>query len=339
MSDATLSDTESADVPRAIANNRYAYLSAEEQGQLKTPSDLQGFLGFAVTWIVIIGCFILVAYWPNPFSILIALTILGGRQLALGILLHDCSHRSWFKTSGFNEFFGHWFAGIPVLVPLLFYRDYHFIHHTKTGTNEDPDVGNIKSYPVSKASMRRKMMRDFVGLTGIKNMIALLLYVNTGRPGNAVSMGAHKKKITGRQMLKISVKNYSHLFLFHGLCIAIFTYLGHPALYFLWWAAFIFTYPFIMRVRQIAEHGAMPILSSTDVRDNTRTTLPAWWERIFFAPHRVNYHCEHHYIPTVPGYNLPKMHALMRARGFYQSKEAALAYGYRAAFQRAILPS
>jgi len=277
-----------------------------------------------------------VAVWPNPLTFIIALAFLGGRQLALGILLHDCSHRSWFKTQKLNDFFGHWFAGVPMLVPLPFYRDYHFIHHTKTGTEKDPDVGNIRSYPVSKASMRRKMIRDFTGLTGIKNIYALLAYVNTGMPGNAVSMGTHKKKITWQQIIKTSVINYGHIILFHGVCFSLFFYLSHPALYLLWWAAFIFTYPFIMRVRQIAEHGAMPMLASADVRDNTRTTLASLWERLFFAPHRVNFHCEHHYIPTVPGYNLPKMHAVMKARGFYEGKETALAKGYFDAFQRAV---
>ena len=48
---------------------------------------------------------------------------------------------------------------------------------------------------------------------------------------------------------------------------------------------------------------------------NTRTVLPAWWERLLIAPNRVNYHLEHHLLMTVPHYHLPRLHQLLRERG------------------------
>ncbi|MEC8428946.1 MAG: fatty acid desaturase, partial [Pseudomonadota bacterium] len=113
--------------------------------------------------------------------------------------------------------------------------------------------------------------------------------------------------------------------LFHALFFGCFWALGEPLLYTYWWVCFVFVYPFILRMRQIAEHGAMTSLSSGDVRDTTRTTLASWWERLLFAPNYVNYHCEHHYLPTVPSYRLKEMHEILIHRGFYKEKPAALA--------------
>ncbi|WP_164887165.1 fatty acid desaturase family protein [Hahella sp. KA22] len=305
-----------------------SYLTRQEQQELRQGSNFRGMMGFVTTWGLIVGVSALFALYPNVFTLILALVVLANRQLALGILLHDCSHRSWFRSQWLNDQLGHWLAGAPVLVPLPFYRKYHFIHHVKTGTDEDPDVGNIRSYPVTKTSMRRKIFRDFTGQSGLKNALALLLYVNTGRPGNAVSMGVQTRHAEKAEVRRTTLRNFSHLLLVHGGFLGLCVGLGHWEVYLLWWVAYIFTYPFIIRVRQVAEHGAMPALSSDDVRDTTRTTLARWWERLLFAPHYVNYHCEHHALPTVPGYNLPRMHQMLRERGFYQDKPEALVVGY-----------
>jgi fatty acid desaturase len=68
-----------------------------------------------------------------------------------------------------------------------------------------------------------------------------------------------------------------------------------------------------MRIRSIAEHAMIP--DPTDEMKNTRTTTARWWERLLIAPNCVNFHLEHHLLPTVPHYNLRRMHRMLRARG------------------------
>lgn len=311
------------------------YLSQEEKQHFRQGNDSKAWFGFLTTWGIIAVAMTVVALWPNPLTVILAMFVIGGRQLALGILLHDCSHRSWFRSNKLNDVVGHWLAGIPVLVPMSFYRPYHFTHHTKTGTDDDPDVGNIKDYPVSSRSLRRKFIRDFTAQSGIKSVLALLLFVNTGRIGNARSMGVQKKRLTNKEILKTSLRNYRDLAIVHGMAFSILWVIDQPYLYALWWAAYIIPHQWISRIRQIGEHGAMPELSGKDVRTTTRTTLAAWWERLLFAPHFVNYHCEHHYLPTVPGYNLKAVHNLLLERGFYQDHPEALAEGYVDVLRRA----
>src|SRR6185436_19078741 len=88
---------------------------------------------------------------------------------------------------------------------------------------------------------------------------------------------------------------------------------SHPELYLLWVGAWLTTYRLVSRLRSIAEHGMVP--DPADPLKNTRTTLAGRWERLLVAPNYVNFHLEHHLLMTVPHYNLPRLHRLLRERG------------------------
>ena len=80
------------------------WLSREEIRELMTPSNLRGFLSLATTWGVIALAFALLLWIPfRPLGWVLALTLLGGRQLGLAILMHECSHGSVFRTRALNE--------------------------------------------------------------------------------------------------------------------------------------------------------------------------------------------------------------------------------------------
>jgi fatty acid desaturase len=79
-----------------------------------------------------------------------------------------------------------------------------------------------------------------------------------------------------------------------------------------------------MRIRSIAEHAMIP--DPADEMNNTRTTVARWWERVLIAPNRVNFHLEHHLLPTVPHYNLPRMHRMLRERGILADACVATSY-------------
>jgi fatty acid desaturase len=117
----------------------------------------------------------------------------------------------------------------------------------------------------------------------------------------------------------------------NAILLGILTACGHPALYLLWIAAWLTSYSLVMRIRSIAEHAMVPD-QSDDLR-NTRTTLARWWERLFIAPNRVNYHLEHHLLMTVPHYHLPRLHRMLRERGVLDG--ACVTTGYRGVLQLA----
>ena len=73
-------------------------------------------------------------------------------------------------------------------------------------------------------------------------------------------------------------------------------------------------YMLLIRVRQVAEHAAVPDLFDPDPRKNTRTVVAPWWQRWLFAPNGVNYHLEHHFMASVPCYKLRQLREHLRSR-------------------------
>lgn len=101
--------------------------------------------------------------------------------------------------------------------------------------------------------------------------------------------------------------------LVHGLLFALAFYFKHPILYFvLWWIPLVTILQVYLRIRGITEHaGYQPGENQLVI---SRTVLSPV-ETFFFSPNGVNYHIEHHAYPSVPFYNLPKVHKLMHERG------------------------
>ena len=64
----------------------------------------------------------------------------------------------------------------------------------------------------------------------------------------------------------------------------------------------------------------------TDEMKNTRTTTARWWERLLIAPNCVNFHLEHHLLPTVPYFRLPALGRALAARGAMPSTSTATGY-------------
>ncbi len=294
------------------------YLSKEEIKQLLKKSDFKAALEFLHTWLWIAFAFALAGFFPNPFTIIVAMFIIGGKQLGCAILMHDCSHRSMFNSNRANDFWGNWLGGYPILHDTIRYRPYHLTHHVKTGTTEDPDLSLTKGYPASIASFTRKVLRDLLGASGIKGHIGVL----------AMHFGILKYELGGRvekinqqgrsvgDFISVSVKNLAGPVAANLILFAILWLAGAPWLYLLWIGSLLTTYNFSLRIRSIAEHSVVP--DQLDDRRNTRTTYANFFEKILFAPHHVNYHAEHHLLMTVPSYNLPAMHELIKARGYFR---------------------
>src|SRR5262245_37521756 len=150
-------------------------LTSEEIRELRKLSNLQGALSLVVNWGLVAAAMAMVAIAPAPLLpvvVPLALFVIGGRQLGMAIIMHEAAHRTLFRNRAWNDRCANWLAAYPVYLSLELYRPYHLQHHARTGTEEDPDVGLARGWPVSRASMRRKIIRDLTGITGIKRFVA-----------------------------------------------------------------------------------------------------------------------------------------------------------------------
>lgn len=290
-----------------------SYLSEEEMAELLKKSDWKGGWEVLHNWLWIAGALALAGFWPNVLTILIALFIIGGKQLGCAIIMHDASHYSLFKTRKLNEIIGNVLGAYPIFHSVVRYRPYHLEHHIFTGNAGDPDLPLTKGYPATKKSMFRKFFRDLSGITGLKGFIGLLL-MQSGVWEYQLS-GEIRKEHKKVNKLNMMLKNLSGPVFFNVGLWFILWLCGAGWLYLLWFGALLTTYTFSLRVRSMAEHSMSP--NPSDPRLNTRTVHANFVEKILFAPLHVNYHAEHHLFMSAPSYNYPKMHRLMKARGFY----------------------
>jgi fatty acid desaturase len=284
--------------------------SVEELEALRRVDDWRGWFTVALNWAMVAGLFALVAIWPNPLTIVVALIGLGGRQLGCAVLMHEAGHRTLFSNRRLNEWAGNWLGAYPSwsgeVEP---YRRYHGVHHAHTGTPRDPDWKLAAAFPVTRRSLLRKIWRDLSGQTGYKQARLLIQRdLGIGAKQNQRNRGlkvGQRPDVGWHKLVPVLVTN--------GVIFGACWIAGHPAVYLLWPIAWLTTYRLALRIRSIAEHGMSE--AGEDPFRNTRTVLASVWARFFFAPNRVNYHLEHHLVMTIPHYNLPRFHRMLRERG------------------------
>jgi fatty acid desaturase len=310
---------DSTAVPPASEIGWREALGPAEIRELQTLRDWRSWFSLALNWAMIFGAFALVAVWPGFFTILLAIFIIGGRQLGLAIFMHDASHHAFLSNSRTNDWVGNWLAAYPIWGDLTPYRPYHLRHHAHTWTEKDPDLSLATPFPIEADSLRRKLWRDISGQTGWKRAVA------TWRRDLELSHGKVQRADGG------GIVRLRGVALTNGTLFALLLLAGYPLLYLLWVVSWLTSYSLVMRIRAIAEHS-MPT-DPTSEFGNTRTTLASWWERIFVAPNRVNFHLEHHLLMRVPHYNLPRMHARLQEKGIF--RDALVAPNYLRVLQQA----
>jgi fatty acid desaturase len=166
--------------------------------------------------------------------------------------------------------------------------------------------------------MSRKIGRDLSGATGLKGNYGLLA-MHLGYLEYSLGGVIHKLDQTGRRAWDVLLTGWRNLrgpLAANAILFVILWATGHPWLYLLWIGAYLTTYNFSLRVRSIAEHSVVP--DREDDQRNTRTTYANFVEKLLFAPLNVNYHAEHHLLMTVPCYHLPRMHRMLKERGYYE---------------------
>ena len=295
------------------------WLSTEQQGALRERSNLMGLYLVAHAWALIFLAMALFALWPNPLSFLVALIVIGGRQLGLAILMHDAAHRLLFRNAALNDWTGAWLCGAPVGAKLGAYRPYHLSHHRYTQTEKDPDLALSAPFPISRQSFWRKVRRDILGVTGYQRRKEQL----------RVAMGSQGTPSTRLRRLLLEEKEF---LLFNAALWGLLALIGYWWLYpTLWLLPLLTWYQLISRIRNIAEHAV--VTDNMDPLRNTRTTLTNRWMRLVLAPYWVNYHLEHHLLVFTPCWKLPTAHRMLRNKGLGARME--LTQGYREVIRKA----
>lgn len=321
------------------------FFDRAEWTALTRPSVWRGLWLVAHCWIVTIALMGLAAWSGNPLVWLLAIILLGGRQLGFAILMHDAAHGALHPARKVNNFLGQWLTGALVGSDLLAYRTYHLQHHKYTQQPEDPDLALSKPFPTTRASLRRKIIRDLSGQTFFKQRLMQFAFAWIGLKAllKGVKLDPKQKGTKGGTLFNkqpsaaisaptadlagaISVAKATGRFLaMQAVLLAASLLLYGWTPYLLWLAALATTFQAYLRIRNIAEH-ACTTTGSEDPFSHARTTHAGWLARATVAPYYVNYHSEHHLFMGVPCYRLPQVHAALGKAGRHDAMTIAPNY-------------
>ncbi|MDB5445057.1 MAG: fatty acid desaturase [Phenylobacterium sp.] len=275
------------------------FFAPAEWEPLARRSSWKGLALVAHAWAVIFAAGAVAVLWP--ITIPLAVAVIGARQLGLAILMHDAAHGALHPDLKIND----WVGNHLTTGQLAAYRPYHLSHHKYAQQGEDPDLGLSAPFPITRPSLRRKIIRDLSGQTYYKQQWAPLVKRVRARKSDEPlwpilkAAWVHKRRFLAGMVVTVAATAPFGL------------WWVWPAL---WLAPQATWLPMVTRLRNIAEHACVP-KDEPDPLRHARTTRANWLERAFLAPYWVNYHCEHHMFMHVPCHQLPRTARLLAQKG------------------------
>lgn len=234
----------------------------------------------------------------NPAAWVVAFIAMGVWFQRAATLYHEASHRLLFSNRRVNDVVGEKLIGW-----LTFgdggssYRLAHSQHHRDEFGPKEPDLLLYGNYPIPRASFRRKLLRDAVGISGWKNLKpAIVGLAKPARRGRALRFWAGQI-----------------------LVFACYALAG------VWWAYFVlYLAPWMTfwrvfnRLRALAEHGGMQ--RSDDRRLTTHHVRQGFLSRYVFLADSIGFHLAHHVDSGVPMANLPKLQRALEEDGYVDDR-------------------
>jgi fatty acid desaturase len=269
-------------------------------------------------WVLIVSAVAGALWAANVWATLAAVVLIGTRQHALLVLMHEFSHRQFSRTRPvLNDTLGDLLTALPLLITVHGFRRDHWQHHAHTATQDDPNWVSTQrqaryAFPKSEAGLAWELIKHALGVYTVREVKTYLFQ-------SKMSIGC-PAATQARQLM------------FALLVLATVAYFDAWSTLGLYWFLPMFTVLMaLLYVRDIGEHLAMPRQGLS----NSRTVLVGKLEGWLVAPYGVGCHAEHHLYPSVPGHRLPELHhLLMRKPSPWVDAQAVVTHGYFSGVRR-----
>ncbi len=253
------------------------------------------YIGFQ--WAVIAACIAAATHFGSYFVLLLCLIVIATRQHALAVLFHDACHFNLCNSRRLNDFLANIFAAFPLSVSVKRYRRSHLAHHRLVNEADDPDIVE-NTPPTSLLTLGRLMLMDLCFLSFVGNLKrsrkfgVFAIFSETGEGWKT------ERRLYGAFVLTIAATA--------TLCGV------WPQLALYWLVPQFSILQVLARLRGYAEHGGR--IGESHELDMSRTVNANPLEKFLFAPGNVHRHLEHHLYPSVPFYNLERLHTAMTVK-------------------------
>jgi fatty acid desaturase len=249
-------------------------------------------------WAQALGVIVVAVAIGRWWAYALAFLLMGRAFALLSILAHEAAHRLLFRSKSVNDAVGRWILAYPAFTPFDVYRRIHMAHHRDELGPDEPDLGLYAGYPITRASMGRKLFRDAIGISGWKNL----------RPLIKATLSRTARPVAVR-ILVVQAVIAAGLTLGGGLLAGVWWL--YPAL---WLAPWLTVWRVLNRLRAIAEHGGMT--RSDDRRLTTHVIRQHPLARFWLVPYHTGWHLAHHVDSGIPWRRLPQLHRELAGAGW-----------------------
>jgi fatty acid desaturase len=287
---------------------------AEQIRTLSKVSDLRGIWAIARQWLVMAaacaGLYLLRGYpawWWTVYPV--AAIVIASRQHALLGLMHDGTHYRLIRNRSINDLLSDFFCAFPIGLSTELYRRQHLLHHQYTNKDGDPYWVQMQAHddwrwPKDHLVALRLFASDLMGLCCHKTLLILFQW-SPFQP-------------TGEKNKPLPQADRIRFLIFITAVTAVLGVTGSwTYLFLLWFLPLVTIFGALIRLRSVAEHLVLP---SEHELNSTRHVEATILERFLLAPVNLNYHLAHHLFPSVPFYNLPKLHQILLSDEMFREK-------------------
>ncbi len=298
-------------------------IGTERLRDLSDPSLSDTVRTLAVLWAEVIVLLVaanllprLALGWAVAAGVAIVL-LMGTRMNALGVILHEGSHGLLARPRSLNDRLCNWGAAFWTVNSVEEYRPTHRLHHRYLGSEQDPDR-SFYLVPARRGALTFLIFQDLIGVTAFRR-------ATTRIAGTSQESGAPASLLTRPQLLVGKLVTQLVLIgqfvLFQGVVRGLLFY----AVF--WLIPIVCLYPMILRLKTITEHFDPGLRLTEHVQWTARTSAAGRLQNHLIGA-RMEYHFEHHVLPTIPFRGLRVLHGWLAQEGLFERDRSVLSDGY-----------
>ena len=272
--------------------------------ELSKKSDLKGFQHISVFFglLILTGTFVYFTWgtWWSVFWFL----IYGNIYCFSNALWHETGHKTAFKSKILNEFFYYISSFMSNFEPLR-WRYSHFVHHGNTYSTQDPFDHEIEYGNNLKETPKRLIVNiiPFLDLLFFKKHISFEIIQHALGIKTTVMLDSIPENAKAKSIFN------SRVFVIIWLVVILWAILISswlPILYFLLPQFYGKT---LHKLVAFTQHAGL----ARNIKDHRLVAREMYLNPILsFLYWKMEYHLTHHMFPTVPSYNLYRLHHFIK---------------------------
>ena len=309
-------------------------VTAEELKSLSEQSLADTFAAIGVLWVEVVALLVAVNLlprlplgWAVPAGLVLVL-LMGLRMNAFGVILHEGSHGLLAKSRTLNDRICNWGISFWTINSVEEYRPTHRLHHRYLGQERDPDRV-FYLVPARRGALTILVLQDLLGVTAFRRATTRISGTSQ-QSGAPASLLTRPQLLIGKLLTQLVV--LGQFLLFQGVRRGILFYLVF------WLVPIVCMYPMILRLKTITEHYDPGLRDPKSVHWIARTSCAGWLQNHLVGA-RMEYHFEHHVLPTIPYRGLKRLHRRLDQTEMFARHGEVISHGYVLFLARAVIAS